>query len=227
MRRQKSAAAHDEIAEIELAGCLKGRVIGGIDCGNLLRLLFGDPLVVVCLRHPVGQRAKAVRRDQLVLGARDHLQNVAQRLGRLVKRQIMVERQARQHRLEQAKLIVEIDDLRMGGETQAVAELAQQIEAEGVEGSSPDLRRGFARNVSDPFAQLLGRLVGIGQDEDLVRIGAAFDQLFHARDQRPGFAGAGPGLKQQGAGGDMGSQRLRRVEWRGHMRRRRRSRHGL
>lgn len=97
-----------------------------------------------------------------------------------------------------------VHEPRIGGNAELVAQPADEVEPERMEGADPhrDGMVGFLGG--DPFGHLACGLVRIGQDEDTARINAFFEELNHARGERLGLAGAGAGLEQIGLAAMVG-----------------------
>ncbi len=106
--------------------------------------------------------------------------------------------------LQQAELIVGIEDGEIGREAHDLGMAAQQPGGERMEGAEPPALHRPADEGRDPVLHLAGRLVGEGDGEQLLRPGLAGHQdMAEARRQHPGLAGARPGQDQDRAFGRL------------------------
>ena len=97
--------------------------------------------------------------------------------------------------------------------TEQIGVRAQHAAADGVEGATPQPERLLADEVGNAPHHFRGRLVGKGEQEDLVRRNALFEQVGDAIGERAGLAGAGTG-DDQGRAGQSGDRReLLRIEF--------------
>ena len=76
------------------------------------------------------------------------------------------------HLLEQAELVVGVEDGEVAGKADTFGVAAQHSRGEGVEGAQPEALRRLAEQGGNPFAHLARRLVGEGDGENLARPGA-------------------------------------------------------
>ena len=104
------------------------------------------------------------------------------------------------HLLQQAKLVVGVQDGEVGRQPDMLRVAAQHAGAQGVEGAEPEALGRFAEDGGDAFAHLARGLVGEGDGQDLVGEGALGQQdVREAGGQDAGLAGAGTGQHQQRA----------------------------
>ncbi len=106
-----------------------------------------------------------------------------------------------QNLLQQADLIVRIDDRERGLEADKLGMAAQNLGRDRVERAEPGHAFGDdAGEDADPLLHLPRRLVGEGDGEDLARVGAAGrENMGDPRRQNPRLAGAGPGEHEKRA----------------------------
>ena len=116
--------------------------------------------------------------------------------------------------LEQAQLVVGIDDRVVRLQPDQLGVAAQHLGRDRVEGAEPRhaLDRA-ARQRADPLAHFARGLVGEGDAEDLARPGLLRrDEISEAGGQRGGLAGAGAGQHQHRPLGGQHGLALRRVQ---------------
>ncbi len=102
--------------------------------------------------------------------------------------------------LQQAQLVVGIQDGEARRQADQVRVAAQHARAQGVERAEPQAFDRPAEDGADAFAHFAGGLVGEGHREHLARRGAAGQQdMREAGGQDAGLAGAGAGQHQQRA----------------------------
>ncbi len=103
--------------------------------------------------------------------------------------------------LEQAQLVVGVEDGEVRLQPHQLGMAAQQLDADRVEGAQPGHPLdGAADQLADAVLHLARGLVGEGDGEDLVGPGAAgVQQMRDARGQRAGLACARAGEHQHGA----------------------------
>ena len=117
------------------------------------------------------------------------------------------------HLLQQAQLIVGIEDREVGLEPDQLGVAAQQAGAERMEGAEPQALDALPEQPRDALDHLARRLVGEGHRERLVRPRPpGHQQVGKARGQHPGLAGAGAGEHQERPVVRLDRGALRRVE---------------
>ena len=120
-----------------------------------------------------------------------------------------------QQLLDQADLVVGIEDGEVALETDGFRVAPQDTRGDGMEGAEPPaLHRGAVEQRRNAVLHLARRLVGEGHSEDLAgRARLAGDQqVGEARGQYPGLAGAGAGQHQHRAVERLDRLALARVE---------------
>jgi hypothetical protein len=149
-----------------------------------------------------------LRAEALVLPAVDHLREGARRPA------LVVEALGLDDLLEQADLVVGVEDGEVGPEAGQFGVAAQDLDADGVEGAEPGhaLDR-LADEKADALLHLAGGLVGEGDGEDLARPGEAErEDVGDAGGQHAGLAGAGAGQHEDGALGRLDGAALLLVQ---------------
>ncbi len=102
--------------------------------------------------------------------------------------------------LEQAELVVGVEDGEARGEADQGGVATQHAGAEGVEGAEPEALDRLLQDGADALAHLAGGLVGEGDGEDLAGEGAVGEQdMGEAGGEHARLAGAGSGQHQHGA----------------------------
>ena len=158
-----------------------------------------QPLLI----EPVERRAAAVGEAGRLVGRRvlgieaAVLPAVDQRRQRARRPALVVDVLGLQDLLEQAQLVVGVEDgeIRLQADQFGVA--AQHLGADRVERAEPRQAVGDAGQQPDPLAHLARRLVGEGDGEDLVRPRApGGDEMGDAGRQHPRLADAGAGQHQ-------------------------------
>ena len=172
--------------------------IAGVQIAQALLILAVEPE-----RDPVGiirllRRGHLVRGEAAVLPALDGREQGARRPFLVV--QILGDDEL----LQQAELIVGIEDGEIGREADHLGMAAQQPGGQRMEGAEPPALHRPADEGRDPVLHLAGRLVGEGDGEQLLRPGLAGHQdMAEAGRQHPGLAGARPGQDQDRAFGRL------------------------
>ena len=99
--------------------------------------------------------------------------------------------------LEQAQLVVGVEDGEVGLQPDRLGMAAQDARGERVEGAEPHALGALADHRREALAHLARRLVGEGDRQHLARQGAARgEDMRQPRRQHPGLAGAGAGQHQ-------------------------------
>ena len=120
---------------------------------------------------------------------------------------LVVDVLGREQLLDQADLVVLVEDGEVRLEPDQLGVAAQHARGERVEGAEPQALGGAADQRRDPVLHLARRLVGEGDGEDLVRQRlAGHEQMGEPRGQHARLAGAGAGQHQ-----DRAVQRLDRL----------------
>ncbi|MCY1173049.1 hypothetical protein D9M73_131980 [compost metagenome] len=116
--------------------------------------------------------------------------------------------------LQQAQLVVGVEDGEVAVQADEFGMAAQHLGADRVEGAEPRHPLDhIADQPPDAVAHLARGLVGEGDAEDLARPGfAGGEQMREPRGERGGLAGAGPGQHQHRAFGGQHGFALLRVE---------------
>ena len=137
------------------------------------------------------RRGQAVRRLALVLPALDDVDQHARGPA------LVVDMLRLQDLLQQADLIVCIQDGEVRFQADQLRMAAQDARAQRMEGAQPHALRRRADQIGHPLLHLARGLVGEGDAEDLIGLGPAFVQdLGEARGQDPGLARARTGQHQ-------------------------------
>ncbi len=213
---EQGQAVQEQIAEIAGIQRQQAFLIGGIELARAAECEVAD----LALGH-VGSGQTAV------LEALDDRQQHARRpaagieLGRL------------DHLLDQAQLVVGIEDREVGLEPDQFGVAAQQAGAERVEGAEPEALDALAEQQRDAQDHLARGLVGEGHREHLPGPHPAGQQhMRKPRGQHPGLAGAGAGQYQERPVRRLDRRPLLRIErveiarrWRCRRRRQIRRRH--
>ena len=118
-----------------------------------------------------------------------------------------------QQLLDQADLVVGVEDGEVGFEPDRLGMAPEDARGERMESAEPHALDGRTDQPLQPLAHLACRLVGEGHGQDLAGEGLAQGQdMGEARDQRPRLAGAGPGQHQDRPVQGFDRQALRFVE---------------
>ena len=186
-----------QIAEVAGVQLLQAPLIGGIE----LRALAGRKAEGFARRHLVG-------RQSAVLPAIDERSQLPRRPA------VLVEALRFDHLLQEADLVVGIEDGEARLEADELGVAAQDLDADGVEGAEPrHALDGAADEIADALLHLARRLVGEGDGEDLAGEGAARgEDVGDARRQHARLAGAGAGEHEHGAVERFDGRALLRVE---------------
>jgi len=131
------------------------------------------------------ERADPVRRLAPVFPALDHAHQ------RLRGPTLGIHMRRFHHLLEDAELVVGIEDREARSEADQGRVPPQHARAERVERAKPQSLDRLVEDRADPLAHLARRLVGEGDRQDLARVGAVGDQdMGESRGQHPRLAGA-------------------------------------
>jgi len=115
--------------------------------------------------------------------------------------------------LDDCRLVVAVVDRVVGVQAHVVAVPTQQLGAESVKSAHGQGVAAGTHQPVQPFAHLLGGLVGEGHGQDVVGADAIFaNQVGDTVGDNPGFAAAGPGHNQQGTVDSLDCLLLRRVQ---------------
>ena len=183
MGAQDLGDMHQQIAEIAGVDGAQPVLIGGVEQAGIA----AGEITVLGARHPLGRQAA-------VLPALDdpHQHRWREALD--------VEPRRLHHLLQQAQLVVGIEDVEAGGEADQLGIAPEHAGGERVEGAEPQPLRRLAQDRRDALAHFARGLVGEGHRQDLAREGAAGEQdMGEAGGQHAGLAGAGSGQHQQRA----------------------------
>ncbi|MNZ35787.1 hypothetical protein D3C78_531910 [compost metagenome] len=170
--------AQQQFGEVDHPGARAGGLVGFVD-----------------LQHGAEEQVAAgldvLRADALVLLPVDEPLGLARRPA------LLVEAELADHPLDQALLVVAVEDLEVLGKARFLPVGAQQAVRQAVEGADPHARRVDAQQLLDALAHLGGGLVGEGHRQDRVGRGLLhLDQPGDAVHQHTGFAGTGAGKHQ-------------------------------
>ena len=121
---------------------------------------------------------------------------------------LLVELLGLQELLDQADLVVDVEDGEVVLQADQLGMAAQDLDADRVEGAEPGhALDDLADHLADALLHLARRLVGEGDGEDFARLRAAeVEDMGDAGGQHPGLAGSGAGQHQHRA-----VQRLHRL----------------
>ncbi|MCY1503409.1 hypothetical protein D9M68_375340 [compost metagenome] len=173
--------AQQQLGEIDHPAARAGRLVGLVDAAH-----GGEEQVAAGL--------DVLRADALVLLAVDEPLRLARRPA------LLVEAEVADHPLDQALLVVGIEDLEVLAEPGFLPVRAQQAVGQAVEGADPHAGRVVAEQLFDALAHLAGGLVGEGHRQDRMRRGPLdLDQEGDAVHQHAGLARAGAGQHQLAA----------------------------
>ena len=186
-----------QIAEIARVEGREPGLVGGVE---FLAAAGGEGLALGGVEHRRGQAA--------VLPAVDQPGELARGPA------LLVEVGGEDELLEQAQLVVGVEDGEVRLQADELGVAAQHARGDAVEGAEP--RHALDRaagNGGDALLHLARRLVGEGDGEDLARPGlAGGDEVGEARGQSGGLAGAGASQHQHRPLGRQHRLALRRVE---------------
>ena len=167
-----------QLGEVDDAGACAGRLVGFINAAH-----GGQEQVAAGL--------DALRADALILLP------VNEPLRLLGRPALFIQAEVADYPLDQALLIVRVENLEVLGQPRFFPVRTQQAVSQAVEGADPHAGRGVAQHVFDTVAHLGGRLVGEGHRQDAVwRDVQALDQEGDAVYQHTGLARAGTGQHQ-------------------------------
>ena len=165
--RHQLRGQHDEIAEINGVRLTQCILIDFVDFADFDRFLGSLDFVRrrICKRGPrLGQIV--LRRDQLILAARDCLQDVDQLVGGLEQVLIMAQRKAREVRFQKRELGSLIENFDVGRASETARPFGDHLQAEAVECPDPHLDRRVPMGVGKPLTHLLSSLFREGECQD-------------------------------------------------------------
>ena len=183
MSQEQPQHLQQQVAEVGGVQLLEALLIGGVE-RRALALGEGEGLPA---RH-------LVRRQPAVLPAVDQGGQLARRPA------VLVEALALDHLLDEADLVVGVEDGEAGLQADQLGMPAQDLDADGVEGAEPGhALDGAADQRADALLHLARGLVGEGDGQDLRAARAARAQdVGNAGGQHARLAGAGAGQHQHG-----------------------------
>ena len=197
MLEEKPQRFQQQVTEVGRVEFLEPLLIGGIE----LRALAVAECEGFARRH-------FIRRQAAVLPAVD----VARQLPR--RPAVLVQSLGFDHLLQQADLVVGIEDGEAGFQPHELRVPAQDLDADGVERAEP--RHGLDRaadEAADALLHLARSLVGEGHGQDLMTLGPSHGHdVGNARREHPGFAGSGTGQNQYRTVESFNGGALLRVE---------------
>ncbi|EMH76398.1 hypothetical protein EHI8A_126200 [Entamoeba histolytica HM-1:IMSS-B] len=162
--------AQQQLGEVDHPGAGAGRLVGFVDAAHGAEEEIAGGLDVL-------------RSQAFVLLAVDEPLRLACRPA------LLVEAQFADHPLDDALLVVAVEDLEILRQPRFLPVRAQQAVGQAVEGADPHALRTHAEQLLDAVAHLGGGLVGEGHREDGVRRGPFdLDQPGDAVHQHPGLA---------------------------------------
>jgi hypothetical protein len=183
LRGEQAQAVQQQVTEVAGVQGVQPVLVGGIELAPTAEAEITE----LVLARPLG-------RDAAVLQPLDDAEQRARRpaarieIGRL------------DHLLDQAQLVVGVEDREARLEPDQLGVAAQQPGAQRVEGAEPQALDAAAEQQSDAQDHLARRLVGEGHREHLVGPDPLGDQhVREPRGQHPGLAGAGAGQHQERA----------------------------
>ncbi len=175
--------AQQQLGEVDHAGARAGRLVGFIDAAH------------------GGQEQVAAGLDMLRAQAFVFLA-VDEPLGLARRPALFVEAQLADHPLDQALLVIAVEDLEGLGQARFLPVRPQQAVRQAVEGADPHAGRADAHQLLDAVAHLGSGLVGEGHRQDRVRRRVLdLDQPGDTVHQHSGFTGASTGQDQLTANG--------------------------
>jgi len=193
---EQGQTVQQEVAEIARVEHPQALLIGSIELARAAQAEIAD----LGVGHPIG-------RDPAVLLPLDDRQQGARGPALGIKVAGL------DHLLDQAQLVVGVDDREVGLEADQLGVAAQQARAQGVEGAEPQALDAAAEQRTDPLDHLARGLVGEGHGEHLVRAHPTGEQqMGKPRGQHPGLAGAGAGKHQERAVLGQDGRLLLRIE---------------
>lgn len=173
--------AQQQLGEVDHPGAGAGRLVGFVDLQH-----GGEEQVAAGL--------DVLRPQALVLLPVDEPLGLARRPA------LLVEAEFADHPLDQALLVVAVEDLEVLAQPGLAPVRAQQAMGEAVEGADPHARRIDPEQLLDAVAHLRRRLVGEGHRQDAVGRGVLdLDQPGDPVHQHAGLARAGAGEDQLAA----------------------------
>ena len=196
-----------QVAEVDAVGTPLDPLVDRIDAGDL-----GRALGRLAGGHGIRECRVLRGAHRLVLGPRDGRQDVRDDAGGIVDVPVVPEPEARELVLEKLHRFGPVDQGGVRGQSQFGVETADEVEAEGVEGSDPHRRRRVGPVPGDPVGHLVGGLVREGEDQDAAGIDAVVEQSPHPARERLGLPGPRTGLQQVGRAAVAGRVGLQRVQ---------------
>ncbi len=172
-------------------------------------LVFGVKLATQAIGESIGLTlGQFVRGQAAVLPAVDRIRQLPGGPA------LLVDVMGIEQLLHQANLVVGIEDGEARFEARQFGMVAQDFDADGMEGAEPGHALDHAADQrADPVLHLARRLVGEGDGEYLARPGfAGGEDVGKPGGQHPGLAGAGAGQHEQGAVGGFHRRALFRVQ---------------
>ncbi|MNM52321.1 hypothetical protein D3C81_633980 [compost metagenome] len=170
--------AQQQLGEVDDAGALAGCLVGFIDAAH-------------GAQEQVTTGLDMLRAQAFVFLAVDEPLRLARRPA------LFIQAQLADHPLDQALLVVAVEDLEVLVQPRLLPVRAQQAVRQAVEGAYPHAGRVDAHQLLDTLAHLGSGLVGEGHRQDRVRRGLLdLDQPGDAVHQHTGLAGAGTGQDQ-------------------------------
>ncbi|MNH08263.1 hypothetical protein D3C79_676740 [compost metagenome] len=170
--------AQQQLGEVDDPGALAGGLVGFVDAAHGAQVQVATGLDVL--------RAQA-----LVFLPVDEPLGLARRPA------LLIEAQLADHPLDQALLVIAVEDLEVLVQPGFLPVRPQQAMGQAVEGAYPHTGRVDTHQLLDTLAHLGSGLVGEGHRQDRVRRGLLdLDQPGDAVHQHTGLAGAGTGQDQ-------------------------------
>ena len=178
---EEGEVVQQQVAEVDGVHRAQPLLIGGVELGRPPVGVVG----AVCARHLVDREAP-------VLPALDDDGEGARRPA------LLVDVLGADELLEQADLVVGVEDGEVWLEPRKLGVAAQDAGGDGMEGAEPEAGGGAADQPLHPADHLARRLVGEGDRQHLAGPGAAGgEDMGEPRGEHPGLAGAGAGQHQQ------------------------------
>ena len=211
---QQGEGPHDQVAEVERAACGQQPIVVGVEPGEL-ELPVGPRAGGVAggrRSQPFGVAPVVLGRDHLVLQAIDPRHEAGQQGGRVAARLVVAQGQVVQALQQQGEAIGRADRREERVHAGLERLVAEQAQAERVEGAHAQLLVGRLQELLEPLQHLGRRRGREGEAEHRVGGRLLLDQPGEAADERRRLAGPGPAQDEKRAAGVRHGGLLRAVQ---------------